>query len=571
MARRAFLVDMALAVVIVAVLTTGWAIADWPRLRALLLPDPDDMLRLVQIRDWIAGQAFDDLSQHRLGGGLAMHWSRLPDLVPAALILLIEAMVGRHAAEVATVILWPSMLLVAALLLLASCARRLSGERAAGRIAMLIGALAYPATAFFLPGRIDHHGLQLVLLLNAAHAMVATPSLLAGGIAGAAVAASIAIGLETAPLCAILLGVVALRWSIDAGKRTAILTGMGLGLGGAMTLAVTLLAPWIWPATLCDALTPPVAWLTLIAGGLLLAIGLAERMLDTVGKRVGSLAVAGLALACALPLIAPACLAGPYGALSPLLKTLWLRNVVEAQPLLAAAPGVVLGYGGLMLAGIMVGGVRIARGERGAPLLSWAALQAGALALSCVQLRMAPFGAALAVPVLAGMVLRARVSEKPLGIVAAWLAAAGIFYPLAGGALDRSEPVAASRPPCLTAAYLARIAAVRGGMIAVPLDMGPYVLGTSGQAVLAAPYHRNAAANLAHYRLFLGSPHMARAAARRWHIAAIAYCPAWLADLDPGRIAANGSIVAVRGRAELIEWADPVITGDDLVILRVKP
>ncbi|WP_430984524.1 hypothetical protein, partial [Escherichia coli] len=83
------------------VLCAGWAWRDWAALSALQLTDTDDMMRLQQIRDWIAGQGFSDLAQHRLGwgAGLEMHWSRLPDLLPATFIVSLTPVVGRHWAE----------------------------------------------------------------------------------------------------------------------------------------------------------------------------------------------------------------------------------------------------------------------------------------------------------------------------------------------------------------------------------------------------------------------------------------------------------------------------------------
>ena len=52
--------------------------------------DPDSFLRLVQVRDLIAGQGWFDLVQHRMDppGGALLHWSRLIDAPIAALILI---------------------------------------------------------------------------------------------------------------------------------------------------------------------------------------------------------------------------------------------------------------------------------------------------------------------------------------------------------------------------------------------------------------------------------------------------------------------------------------------------
>ena len=63
--------------------------------------DNDDVMRLVQVRDLLAGQSWFDLTQARLGleGGTLMHWSRLIDLPIAALISVFRPIVGTVQAE----------------------------------------------------------------------------------------------------------------------------------------------------------------------------------------------------------------------------------------------------------------------------------------------------------------------------------------------------------------------------------------------------------------------------------------------------------------------------------------
>jgi hypothetical protein len=287
-------------------------------------------------------------------------------------------------------------------------------------------------------------------------------------------------------------------------------------------------------------------------------------------RRLAALAVSGVALLAAAPWLAPACLAGPYGAVSPLLRALWLDHVAEAQPLLGTPLSVVIGYAGLMFAGLVVAGVRVMHDPRDRDALSWLALLAGAALLSCIQLRLAPFGAALAVPVLAGLVTRVRAKGRPLATVAAWAASAGILYPLAAAALPVPRPAEPVRADCLTPDNLGRIAALGPGMIAAPLDMGAYIVAASNQSVLAAPYHRNGAANLAHYRLFLGQPGTAQAEARRWKLRAIAYCPGWVEDLDLAGAAAPGSIVVLAGQGRTPDWTRVVHRAPGLVILEPR-
>src|SRR5215204_689872 len=101
--------------------------------------DPDSMMRLVQVRDLLAGQGWFDLVQHRVNppDGTPMHWSRLVDAPIAAMIVGLRPLLGPEAAERWAVLLWP---LVPALLLLPSAG--LIGNRLAGAPGAMLTILA---------------------------------------------------------------------------------------------------------------------------------------------------------------------------------------------------------------------------------------------------------------------------------------------------------------------------------------------------------------------------------------------------------------------------------------------
>src|ERR1700674_3756214 len=89
----------------------------------------DDAMRLVQVRDWIGGQGWFDLFQHRLDPpGASMHWSRVIDAPLAALILLLKPLLGMHGAEAVTLYFWPALLFAVALVLIAAIARQMSNS-----------------------------------------------------------------------------------------------------------------------------------------------------------------------------------------------------------------------------------------------------------------------------------------------------------------------------------------------------------------------------------------------------------------------------------------------------------
>src|SRR5687767_5088328 len=73
--------------------------------------DPDSVMRLVQVRDLLAGQGWFDLVQHRLAppDGVLMHWSRLID-APLAGLVLIGDLFGHG--EAFALVAWPLLLLL---------------------------------------------------------------------------------------------------------------------------------------------------------------------------------------------------------------------------------------------------------------------------------------------------------------------------------------------------------------------------------------------------------------------------------------------------------------------------
>jgi hypothetical protein len=521
----------------------------WADLAALRLPDTDDMMRLQQIRDWIQGQAFADLAQHRLGPapGLEMHWSRLPDLAPAAIIVLLTPALGMPGAEIAAVALWPVTLFAAALLLIASIARTLG---ASGALAATIGALAYPATTLFLPGRIDHHGLQLVLLLVVMRSLVGAGSLAGGAAAGVAITASLTIGLETAPLLAIGTSVAVLSWIIGGRPAQARLCGLAAALILSLATAAVVLRTSGWEYPACDGFTRE-SWRAAQAGALAWgALALAGFALyGERGRAAAALVAGGTGLTAAL-LLSPGCLR-PYGAVDPLLARIWLANVEEAQPLLAAPLANAIGYAGLMLAGVLATAAAWKRegDSRWAILL---AVQLGALALTFVQIRGAYAGAMLAAPALAALVVQAR-RHGIVAIAGAWLGSAGLLYPLAAAHAFAGPAAAGGAPGCDRAALLLELGRLPPGTLLSSIDLGPGAIAATRHRALAGPYHRNTAGNRAVYAFFLGDASRAQATARALRIDYIALCPDDLGEA--GAPLAASLSVALRTDAPPV-WLD---------------
>ena len=92
--------------------------------------DTDSAMRLVQVRDLLAGQGWFDTVQHRMNTpyGLPMHWSRLVD-APLALLSLVS--------ERFALMVWPLALFAALLLLLSRLASGLGGRPATAVVLIL--------------------------------------------------------------------------------------------------------------------------------------------------------------------------------------------------------------------------------------------------------------------------------------------------------------------------------------------------------------------------------------------------------------------------------------------------
>lgn len=544
-----------LALVLTVLLTAIWAYAAWEQLSQFGLPDTDDMARLAQIRDWLNGQAFGDLTQYRLGGpdGVAMHWSRLPDLVPGALILLLAPLIGEPRAELAAIVAWPELLFFLHLLLAAGIARRLDAPAA---VAVLLAAFAFPAIALFVPGRIDHHGLQLVLVESALLALLGRRLMLAG----AASATSLLVGMETAPVLVALMAGLGIDWV----RARQPLLGFGIGWLGVTIVGALLLRPRIWAsAGWCDSFTPGLFALMLVAGGAwLLLAGFGPRLPDWRWRIGAGAAVAMLALACGVA-AAPDCIGHPFAAIDPLLKQVWLSQIGELRGAFRQSPSIAISYLGLAVTGLVVTIVQ----ARHMPDRLWIypfAVIAVSVVTALFQIRGAYFGAGVAAPVLAGFVARARASSPLKGAIAGFVSV-GILWQ--GIGIMVGELVARRAPPataavsgggCADPRVIEQLERLPQGTIAAPIDMGAYLIGLTNHKVLAAPYHRNNRGNRAMYDFFLTPIDEARYQAGLWTIDYVVMCPDNFGEVPAGLVKRN-SLLATLRRGETPDWLEPVL------------
>jgi len=568
-----------LALVVAIILTAARAIADWPQLAILRLPDNDDLMRLAEVQDWVRGQGFHDLVQHRLGmpPGASMHWSRIADVGPALILRLFSPLVGERAATLIMLVLYQGLLFFAYLLLAARNARFLVGERAMP-VGVILAALAFPTVSLFSPGRIDHHALQIVLTMVMVGAIVAPSSWRAGIEGGLAASLSLAVGLEVAPELLAAFAAIGLGWIFGGKDETPRLAGLGATMG-LTTLGLLLFArPDIWPAEWCDGFTPASTNATFGASIALAALALVGMRWRGAVSRFAAAALVGAVTAAWVFHASRVCLMGPYGALDPFLKHAFMDNVSEAKDLFFGQDtvGTSIAYGGLGLASLVALMLVLRDSARRARWWPFAVFLAISMIVLILQIRVSYILAGIATLPFVALMDDAGGDEGGLvRRLAIWVLGAGFVYNLAGVELDR----ALSPPPlvqakraaedCTAGGPLLALARQPRGNVMAPLDSGAYIIGMTPQRSFAAGYHRNNAGNMAMYRFFLSSPDKAAAMARALDVRYVVSCENSLREDYVDRLR-RGSLIEALQAGRPPAWLRRIIWQDGgMTIYRV--
>lgn len=558
---------------------------------ALLLSvggDNDSLLRLVQVRDLMAGQGWFDLHQYRMGpdGGFVMHWSRLVDAPIAALIFLGTALGGSAAAgEIFAQIVWPSALLAGSLVLLMRIARHCFGE-AAVVPTLAIGAAGMHFTGNFAPGALDHHNIQALLTLGLIANLMSLPrepgaALRSGASAGACAALMLAIGPETVPFIA-AAGLFVSLWFWRNGEETVFQTvGFGLGLAGvAGAVFGGTVAPSAWGEIRCDAFTAPEGAMAGLAGLGLAAIACVGRLRGSPGARLAALA--GLGVCCAVVVVHffPQCLASPFAGIPQRLKDLWLNGVSEGQPfhqMVVSDPINAAGYYGPGFLAAFLLARRMGREGLSRSLLILAAIGGVAMLLSLWMVRGAFFSIPLGAPILGGFVgyFRQTAHENRKSVKAsaalagAWLVSFNLVWGVVVAlatlpAVAEAETAAAAagtkedtKNECALAADLAALAAQPPTRVLAVSNLGSPILAHTAHSVLAGPYHRNVAGNLEVLDILMGTAAQARARILADRIGLVAVCPGSSETRSLVK-AGPGSFGAVLLSKDVPSWLVPV-------------
>ncbi len=570
--------------------TLGWlcasvliALTCLPDILRQHYPDPDDTMRRLQVRDLLGGQSWWDVSQHRLASGM-MHWSRLVDLPIAAVVLPLRPWFGELTAERVAMVAVPLVTFGLVLALAAHLTRRLLGEEHAA-LALVIVSLSVPLMFQLRPMRIDHHGWQVVLALAALDAFARSRGDIRSGVAGGTMLAILlTISLEGLPIAAALLGLVALTWALDPARRGQLVGATGATFVGAALLQAATRGPaFFTPA--CDAVSP--VWLAVLA-----TAALATWLATLAGSarlpiRLGLLALGGAACAGVLVLVDARCVAGPFGALDPLVRNLWYDKVLEGLPIWDQRPVWALMSLWLPLVGLLGTGFALRESADDHRFAWWfiLAAQIATLLVSVQVTRAAATANAFAVPgatlVLLALLRRARRVPRALprtiatagALLSATPGLAALPFLLASQsrttALDARHVAGLGRMPCTSAEDPRALAALPAARLFAPLDIAPEIIAATAHQAIASGHHRNAAAMHDVIAAFVGTPEQARRIVERYGADYIVGCPG-AQETSLYRKAAPNGFWARLERGESFGWLQPVtLPGSPVLVWRV--
>lgn len=551
----------------------------WTRVMAWGLVDNDDAMRVLQVRDWLGGQGWFDVVQHRLNPpqGGDMHWSRLADLPLAALMAPLIAIFGvdvgaKYAA------FWTPPILGAVYVWVGTRTAVSLGGRHAFLPGIIVVACAPAALSYFMPGRVDHHGLQMILIACALWGLFAN-QVRSAILAGIAIASGIAIGLEALPLQIILIGWVAVRWGLRGDAVRSQTIGFGIGFGIAMPILFALTcAPERWALPVNDAIGRGYVILGFI-GGIMLAGAAFRLKSQTAVARLIALFIIGVVVLGGVAVF-PEIIIPPYGKLDPLLTRLWLNNVNETEPLLTSKKSLLLSFALFpFFAGIAscVAVVLSKDTQRDAWILGALTIIIAAVLAIFWQSRMAGLATAVSSIIAAAMIGEVWIRfgwKVTLGLA---LVVNPILPGLGGAAIANILEPKTTRfatgggQGCFRQASFQALMAAPVGLVVAPIDLGARVLLTTPHSVLAAPYHRNNVGNLTAYQIFIAPAPIAQARVDNLNATYIAIC----------KRSAEVAILSREGKGGLMDdlqlgkvpaWltALPVPNGSDVLAYKIK-
>ncbi len=558
-------------------------LANAPQIMAFQAHDPDDYTRLLQVRDWLAGQDWFDTRQYRwnppFGGDI--HWVRLGDLPLAAVLYPLQQILDHTTAEIAAMTIVPLLQLLVAMAVMERLTAALDLPHSTRTIALVMLPTFPVLLGTFAPLRVDYHGWLAIC------ALAITWLTVAGGwgrLLGAGIVASVALvlSLETMPFVIGTGGWLAARYWWQ-GRREHEPYFLGLALGSSALVPVfrpssDLLIPY------CDVLSAPHLLAFAASAALILAT---RRVPAGASRSLRLLVLLPVPMLAAALIVMPlgVCAVSPLAHVDALARALFFDRFIEALPITAQQLSAqVMLMSTALLAGL--GGWSIIRSTSDPRrhdrwLTAWV-LAMLAAAVSLILLRAAVAAQLLAVPICAVLVAtwlpRAQAVPQMARRLAATLACLGLLTPVLPTALatpfDQPLPFARLAQPYVGSAYRCdyrRLAVLPPSRLFTPIAKTSELMAKSAHSTVAGTYHRADRQIHDVIQAFAGPLDGAEAIVRTYRSDYVVYCDS---DIEPAFLAAQreDSLARMLVRGKLPPWLEPVpaFTEGPLKVYRVR-
>ncbi len=468
------------------------------------LGDTDDATRMIEVREWMAGASWFDMTLARFGGAhpLVSHWSRLIDAPLAVLLAGFEIFLPADEAELVVRALWPLLVFWAFVYLMAREAE-IRGGRAAALLSIPLTVTCIIGIVQFLPGRIDHHNVMILCaVIGILRLARSFDDPRAGWSAGVLFGLGTAVGYEALALTAATLG-AAVLYGILPSRSLLGPSRAAVAFAATLTAALAITAaPDRMFTSHCDVLSMNLVLLAVTGAiGVSAAAAMEERL--SLPPKLALLALTGAVGLSLYAAAEPACLAGPFGEVDPELIPIWFGSVSETQSILSLGSQLPT-LGGMALAYFAAGlycGLKLMRSERDDALRFHVLALIIALPLSFWQIKLLPYATFLPVPLLAiGLAQPPQAAKVPasrqrtLFILATTLilvAVAGwLIVRLSAPSTTRMKEALKPVQDCQSTAAVSALAPLPPGLALADVNLGPYIVALSKLDVLSAPYHR---------------------------------------------------------------------------------
>jgi len=558
-------------------------LAKLPNLLEFQAHDPDDYMRLLQVRDWFAGQGWYDTRQYRMNPpiGADIHWVRLGDLPLAAILAPMMLLLPQQMAEIVAMAIVPLLLLLVAMLL----SRRLMIDLQMTRAQQVAGLILLPTlpllSSNFAPLRVDYHGLQAIFGLAIAVLLLrgSAKSVLVAGFA-----AAVWLTLSLEGLVVVIGAGGWLAWQFLCHKvHDHVPYFAGLATGAILlTTIFRPLADFVQPY--CDVLSLP----HIAAFGMSASMFLIIRFFRWHDKFLHRLiALVSVATCAGLLIYLPLgkCALSPLANIDPLARAVFFDVFLEASPFYKQplSVAVMTLYTPIL---IVVGGYLAIRGESNLDSRNkWITAMVLALIASGVSLLVVRAGVVaqlLALPFYAKLMMEwlpfARAITKTLPRISATLACLALISPVfptaIASAFDKPQQTELAAAPFLDENANCNFEALRRlppSKLFTTIAIGPRLLAITNHTVVAGTYHRNDSEIRDVILAMSGPIERAPAILHRYQADYVVICRG---DVEVGYLAAISQVGLIR---QMLQGRpSPVLQrvlgfGDSLLVYRVLP